>query len=250
MNIIFISYELYFKDVLDYHFKPLGLDIIHKRDPIEVINEIDTLDFDIIIYYEIDYPRHWKPLLKVLREKYPRKKGIFILISDKDFPFEEASKAIFLDINGIVTDNIWNNRVIYRLEEIIRRYLKLPDNRKYSRYPVEESDKIGFIFTHPKILILISGSVIDISADGLRFSPKLPQRIQDLEPGVKLDRCSLLLGDELYTVDCTIIQKNQSIGVQFVYFREVNAKKNPKVRSYLMDERANRKLQHAIARND
>lgn len=247
MRIIFISYESYFKDILEYHFKSLDFEVIHIKDPIEVINKIDELAFNVIIYYERDYPRHWKPLLKVLRERKQKREAIFILISDKEFSFEEAAKAIYLKTNGIITDNLYTNRVIFRIEEIIRRYIpQITDKRNSARYPVEESDRINFIFTHPDVYILISGRVLDISATGLRFQPKIPQRTEPLQKGYILKSCSLMLGRVIYTVDCSIVLNNQVLGLKFNYFKETKSHENKKIQAYLLDERMKRKLNYSM----
>jgi len=243
MRIIFISYEAYFRDILEYHFKSLGFEVFHIKDPIEIIEKIDEIQFNIIVYYERDYPRHWKPLLNVLRERKQKKEAIFILISDREFSFEEAAKAIYLKINGIITDNLYTNRVIFRIEEIIRRYIpQIADQRNSARYPVEESDKISFIFTHPDVFILISGRVLDISATGLRFQPRIPQRTEPLQNGCILKSCSLMLGKDIYTVDCSIVQNNQVLGLKFDYFKETKCNENINVQSYLLDERMKRRL--------
>lgn len=243
MKIIFISYDLYLKEIFEYHFKPLGFEIEHKKDPVQAIDEIIRNDTDAIFYYERDYPRHWKPLLKVLRNRKTKRETVFILITHKNFPFEEAAKAIYLQSNAIITDNIYNNRVIFRLEEILRRYFpNLPDNRKSSRYPVEESDKISFLFTHPDQFILITGRVLDISVEGLRFYPKAPQRTQDLKSGQVIPYCSLLLGDDLLTVNCEIVQNNQFLGLKFNYFQDTQSAENPKIRNYVFEERYVRRI--------
>ncbi|MBN2536438.1 MAG: PilZ domain-containing protein [Spirochaetales bacterium] len=243
MKIVFISYDLYLKEIFEYHFKPLGFEIEHKKDPVQAINEINRDDIDVIFYYERDYPRHWKPLLKVLRERKTKKETVFILITHKNFAFEEAAKAIYLQSNAIITDNIYNNRVIFRLEDILRRYFPdLPDSRKSSRYPVEESDRISFLFTHPDQLILITGRVLDISVEGIRFYPKATQRTQDLKPGQVIPCCSLMLGDDILTVNIEIVQNNQFLGCKFTFFQDTQSGKNPKIRSYVFEERYVRRI--------
>ena len=243
MKIVFISYDLYLKEIFEYHFKPLGFDVQHYKDPVHVIEDIDYSDVDVIIYYERDYPRHWKPLLKVLRDNKTKRETVFILITHKNFPFEEASKAVYLQSNAIITDNIYNNRVIFRLEEILRRYFPdLPDNRKSNRYPVEESDRISFLFTHPDQLILVTGRVLDISIEGMRFYPKAPQRTQNLKIGQIIPYCSLLLGNDFITVNCEVIQNNQFLGFKFNYFQDTQSAENPKIRSYVFEERYIRRI--------
>ncbi|MBN2442442.1 MAG: hypothetical protein JXJ04_13895 [Spirochaetales bacterium] len=247
MKIIFISYDLYLKEIFEFHFKPLGFEITHHKDPVQVIADLHHTDVDVIIYYERDYPRHWKPMLKVLRDSKSKREVVFILITHKNFPFEEAAKAIHLMSNAIITDNIYNNRVIFRLEEILRRYFpSLPDSRRSNRYPVEESDKISFLFTHPDQLILITGRVLDISVEGLRFYPKAPQRTQNLKQGRTIPNCSLLLGEQLIAVYCEVIQNSQFIGFRFTYFQETQSSENVNIRNYIFKERYVRKIEYHV----
>jgi hypothetical protein len=247
MKIVFISYDLYLKEIFEYHFKPLGFDIEHHKDPVQVIEEINNSDIDVIIFYERDYPRHWKPLLKVLRNSKSKREVVFILITHKNFPFEEAAKAIHLQSNAVITDNIYNNRVIFRVEEILRRYFPIvPDNRRSNRLPVEESDRISFLFTHPDHLILITGRVLDISVEGLRFYPKAPQRAQNLKKEQIIPNCSLLLGDSILTVNCEIMQNNQFIGFKFVYFQDTQSPENPRLRNYIYKDRYARKIEYHV----
>ena len=107
-------------------------------------------------------------------------------------------------------------------------------------------DNITFLFTHPESYIIISGRVSDISTEGIRFYPKMPQRTTNLEIGMRLPGCSLKLGDTIYSVDCSVIQNNQFIGLKFDYFEKTGGSENPELRTFLLEGRTQWKIRHRI----
>ncbi len=118
---------------LGYHLKPLGFTLEHFKDPMQVIDRLDEIDPQAILFHAGDFPRHWKPLLKIAREKKPREDLIFLLIAPKDFEMEDAAKAAHLGVNGILQPNFTDKQELYRLEEIIRRYRSVQDKRNFAR---------------------------------------------------------------------------------------------------------------------
>ena len=87
---------------LGYHLKPLGFTLEHYTDPVQVIERLDEIDPQAILFNAGDFPRHWKTLLQLAREKKPREDLIFLLIAPKDFEMEDAAKAAHLGVNGIL----------------------------------------------------------------------------------------------------------------------------------------------------
>ena len=118
---------------LSYHLKPLGFTLEHFTDPVRVIERLEELDPQAILFNAGDFPRHWKMLLKIAREKKPREDLIFLLIAAKDFEMEDAAKAAHLGVNGIMKPNLADKQELYRLEEIIRRYRSVQDKRNFAR---------------------------------------------------------------------------------------------------------------------
>ena len=74
-KIILVSKREEYVDVLNFHFNPMGFEIIVYQDPEPLIENIGSLDPDMIIFDDIEYPRHWKPLLKMLRESKTQEEG-------------------------------------------------------------------------------------------------------------------------------------------------------------------------------
>ena len=76
MKVLIVARSDEIKNMLAYHFQPIGFEIDQYNDPVKVINNIDELNPEMILYHIGDFPRHWKPLLKLLREKNKRRNGI------------------------------------------------------------------------------------------------------------------------------------------------------------------------------
>jgi len=205
---------------LGYHLKPLGFTLEHIPDPLRVIERLDELDPQAILVHAGDFPRLWKPLLKVVREKKPREDLIFLLIAPEDFEMEEAAKAAHLGVNGILKPNLEDKEELYRLEEIIRRYQAVQDKRNFARLVPQQPDELGFAFTHPRRLAYVSGRVREISIQGSSFLPARPSAVQDLGAGTEIRDCSLKIGNKLIAVTCKVTRNREEMGFQFLSFEE------------------------------
>src|SRR5512143_2296141 len=99
MKMILVAASRETATALGYHLKPLGFSIEHHQNPVRVIQHLDELDAQAILVHAGDFPRHWKPLVKLVREKMPREDLIFLLVAPEDFAVEEAAKAAHLGVN-------------------------------------------------------------------------------------------------------------------------------------------------------
>ena len=205
---------------LRYHLGPLGLELVLHTDPIEMVAELENLDPPITLFNVEDYPRHWKPLLQQLRAFRSRKEAVFVLLARSALAEEEAAKALHLEVNGIVTDDVMEKRGTERLVELLRRYEQLRDKRTFVRHLVTESDRVGLCFIHPRSLSIVTGEVTEISLKGLAFTPDQPERCADLAPGTDLRLCSLRAGDTIVSVDCRVMRSGRDLGIQFLTFEE------------------------------
>ena len=242
-NIYLISERNTFKSSLSFHFNPLGYNIIHYHDPTLVIKEIEKNIPEMIIFNTIDFPRHWKPLLKLIREEKSYEESIFILITNNNFTIEEAAKATYLRVNGILPENLLDKTVILQLFELLKRYKNIDENRKFIRLIPKESDKFSLLFTHPKQKTFVSGKVIDISLEGANFKPSHPSLTIDLKTDDIITNCSLRIGKDIITVNCRIVHNTNEIGLVFDNF-EKNG--HQKLFKYLM-ESSERELKSKVS---
>jgi hypothetical protein len=231
---------------LGYHLKPLGFTLEHHTDPVRVIERIEELDPQAILFNAADFPRHWKPLLRLVREKKPREDLIFLLVATEGFEMEDAAKAAHLGANGILKENLTDKQELYRLEEIIRRYQSVQDKRSFTRLVPQEPDELGMAFTHPRRLSLVMGGIREISIQGSSFLPAANSLVADLSVGSELKDCSLKIEDQIITVSCKVTRNREELGLQFLSFQEGG---HHALLKYIQS-RAERALKSATTRKD
>jgi len=220
MNLLLVSLKDEFQHVLGYHLKPLGFQVTHLTDPVQAIQKFDDLQPEVILFHAGDFPRHWKPLLRLVRDKRSKEETVFVLLIGEDFELEEAAKAAHLGVNGILHADLADKQEIYRLEELFRRYRTVRDKRNFNRLIPSETDVVGLAFTHPRRLTLVLGTLREISIQGASFLPNPACMITDLEVGQEISRASLLLGEEVVSLNCRVTRNRPELGFQFLSFEE------------------------------
>ncbi len=204
------------KETLIQHLAPRGFDFIHYSNPVKAIDNILEISPDLVIFSSVDFPRHWKPFIKVLRLFRTKEESIFILLKGKNFPVEESTKASILEVNGIVPDDFSNPQVIQQLEDVFSRYNVIDDHRLDRRYLGMITNDIEFIFNHPVTLQLISGEITDISLGGLCFKPDTPHHTQNIMEGITIENCTLRIKESFYTVAVKVVRNNVQISLSFL----------------------------------
>ncbi|MFP4562772.1 MAG: PilZ domain-containing protein [Spirochaetia bacterium] len=202
-------------EVLETHLHPRGFEFIKYMNPIKAMDNIDEAEPDIVLFSAEDFPRHWKPFINLLREEKPKEETVFILLVGEDFPFEEAAKAVHLQVNGILNEDFRDTRKMMHLEGLLSRYKMIKDNRREPRYMPFSYDEIEFIFTHPVNMKLITGVVFDISPTGINFTPDSLHLVNDLEPGDEIPHCSLRIGDEILGVTGKVVRNARNLVLEF-----------------------------------
>ncbi len=236
-NICFISEKSTYTGALQYHLSPIGFEITHYNDPDTIISNIQSNIPDMILFNAVDFPRHWKPLLKFIRDEKNNKQTIFILIAD-DLPFEEAAKAAYLKINGIIPKNLLDKESIMQLHRLLKRYTQINDKRKDIRIIPKPYDRISLLFSHPDKKYLIIGNISNISVNGVSFNLTNPP--EDLEDEDRIPSCSLQIGDEILTVNSIVIRNQSDVGLLFETFESFGF---DKLHKYLLDT-PSRQLKH------
>ncbi len=220
MRMLLVAAENRFANLLGYHLTPLGFTLDYVDDPVRAFALLDDIDPQAILMSAGDYPRHWKALLKIARERKPKEELIFILAVPADFEVEEAAKAAHLGVNGLVGENLSDKGELYRLEEIVRRYRSVKDKRNFARLVPGQQEELAFAFTHPRRLALVIGRVREISIQGASLAPGRASAVEDLVVGAEIPRCSLKVGEEIVAIDCRLTRGGADLGVQFLSFAE------------------------------
>ena len=243
MKVLIVARNDEFKKLLTYHLKPVGFEIVHYRDPVKAIDNFEELDPQMILFHSQDFPRHWKPLLKLLREKKSKEEAVFILIKDPDFQIEEAAKASHLGINGMISADLKDKKEIHHLEELFRRYRSLKDKRKFHRLVPKKLDRIQLMFTHPYSLCIITGSLAEISIQGASFNPVDPFVTSDLKRGQEIPLCSMRVGEDVISLLCRVTRNKREMGLQFKSFETGG---HHRLFNYIQS-RAERELKNAVS---
>lgn len=226
---------------LSYHLSPLAFQIQFYND---ITNVLDILkdELDLIIFDISHFPRHWKPFVRLLRDEKNKEQAIVVLIKASQMPFEEAAKAIYLGVNGIIEYDENDKHEIFRLTEIFKRYRSMKDNRHFVRVIPDPSEIYYILFTNPHTGKIVTGDVVNISIQGIMVHPLKPDMAAGLKKGDIIPRCSLQIGDHIISAECRVARPGEAIGFEFTYF---NDDAHHRLFTYLMD-RPTRKLKERI----
>lgn len=218
MKVLIIAQKKQLKDLLEQHLTPIGFEIEQITDPFEAIQRFEELQSELIIFNAAEFPRHWKPLLKLLREEKSKEESVFIILRGEDFPFEEAAKASYLGVNGIIKNDLTDKKEMRHLTELFKRYRSIKDQRKFHRLIPLESDRLQLLFTNPQTMAIATGKLAEISIQGASFLPTSPAMIKGLKRGEELALCSLRIGRDIISLNCRVTRSKNELGLQFKSF--------------------------------
>lgn len=195
MKTLLISDDLTVHDKLKTFFKGYNEEIIHYNNALKAIDNINEINPQIMLFNGVDFPRHWKVALKFFREKRDYRSGIFVLLIDAHFSQEEAMKASWLGVNGlIVIDEIEENRH-KKLYDLLTRYYHMPDR------PTEVPSPGDLMFRNPLSNRLCMGELKYTSQTEARFMPREASQVLNLQNGDIIQGASLKQNDRISTVN-------------------------------------------------
>jgi len=244
MKSIFFSLNQELIRHLNYHLLPLHSNLEVRQeinDPFYIINE----GYELILFDLRDFPRHWKPFVKLLREEKNKEQVVVILISPHSLDFEEAAKAIYLGVNGIIEYDDQEVADIFRLIEIIKRYRSLKDKRNFVRLIPDASETFYMLFTNPFNKRLATGKIINISIQGLMLKPLQEEMKEGLKAGDLIPSCFLQVGENIITMDCKLVRLDTHLGFEFNSYDD---QAHHQLFAYLL-ERPERKLKQQLSGN-
>ena len=193
---------------LGRYLAPYGVSVIHYLHPLKALDNLEETKPSIVLYDLQDFPRHWKILVKYLREEHAKDEVIFLLVSNGAPPLEEANKALFLGVNGILQYHGDPEALARNIREVFLRYgsFEVETERKSGRSPTEAP--LAFLFRHPRRKHLVTGLLIKYDGQKATFKPDFPHEIADLDEGEALSGGSLRVADSLMTLDATVTKNN------------------------------------------
>ena len=234
------------RDKLVNHLTPLGFDFMHYTNPLKAMDNLEEIQPEVVFFSAVDFIRHWKPFLVLLRETSMSDSPLFFILRCESFDFEEAAKASHLKVTGILDELLEDPEEMDNLFAVLNKNDLFFDHRLTRRYTPRAFDSLDFIFTHPKSLKIISGTLIDLSPNGLSFKPDNPQLTGDLETEDKVQYCSLSIGDEIISISVVVVRNNINLALRFDSFSEPD---KTKVINYIqksIDRSLKRKTEHPV----
>ena len=205
-------------DLISLYVKPLGFELIRYNSIQKAMDNLDEIDPSAVVISARDFPRQWKTMVQFMRSERPKDVCPIIILKGEIFPTEEASKASFLGVSGIVTESLNKSEEINRLQGILSRYMPVDEKRQAHRFYIQSWQRVGFLFTHPLDNILITGEVKNISSGGLSFQPDDPSLLCDVTLNMELRECSLRAGYSILSPICRLSRVGEPISMQFISF--------------------------------
>ena len=153
-------------DIARFYLRPLGFETIRYRNPVKAIDNLEEIDPDAIIMSARDFPRHWKVLVQAVRAERDKDQCVIVLLKGEGFPLEEAAKASYIGVNGVVKDDLDDRREQGRFQQLLKRYMVVDDERAADRIMPSAWDRLDFMFSHPSSLAPIAGQARGHLADG------------------------------------------------------------------------------------
>ncbi|MDR0455194.1 MAG: PilZ domain-containing protein [Treponema sp.] len=207
------NYDAIFRSIAPLDFEP-----IRYRHVLKAMDNIDEIDPAAIIISARDFPRHWKILVQFVRSERSKETCPIIILRGGSFSAEETSKALFLGVNGIISDTPENQDDIDRLHDILGRSLSAQGEHKSRHLFVEPWHRIGLLIANLSGKSIVIADVKTISAEGLSFSPASPLSAKAVAINKELRECSLRTGDAILAPVCRISDAGKTISLEFVSF--------------------------------
>ncbi|MBN1519976.1 MAG: PilZ domain-containing protein [Spirochaetales bacterium] len=198
-----------------FYLRPLGLDSIRYRDPLKALDNLEEIDPDAVVMSARDFPRHWKSIVVNVRTVRPKTECAIILLKGEFFPFEEAAKAAYLGVNGVVREDFSDRAELSRFQQILKRYVEVDEARVSDRHQPSEWDRLDFAFSHPLSLAPIAGRIETISTTGLSFIADYPALVADLETGAAIEDGSLRVDADILPCPCRLVRNGAVMAFKF-----------------------------------
>jgi len=205
-------------NLISLYVRPLGFELIRYRHVLKAMDNIDEVDPQAIIISARDFPRHWKTMVQFVRSERSKDACPIIILKGENFSVEEASKASFLGVSGMVPETLGNSDEISRLQGILGRYTPLDEKRHTRRFYAEFEASFGFVFARPGDNVLATGKLKNISPGGLSFMPDNSSLLKDISLNTELEECSLRAGDSIYSPVCRLIRTGRIVSMEFISF--------------------------------
>jgi hypothetical protein len=204
------------------NIEPLGFDLIRYRQVLKAMDNIEEIAPSTIIISARDFPRHWKTLVQFVRYNHPKLECPIIILKGPNFSLEDASKAFFLGVSGIVSEDLTRPSEVDQLQRLLSRYIQLEEKRSANRFHIEDPGKAGIAAINPVDRSMITGAVKTISASGISFQPEELLSLDSLTENMELSECSLRVGEDFITPICRVVRTSPDMSLEFMFLPDVD----------------------------
>jgi hypothetical protein len=209
-------------NLIAQNIEPLGFDLIRYQHVLKAMDNIEEIAPSAIIISVQDFPRHWKALVQFVRYSHPKVECPIILLKGPNFPLEEASKAFFLGVSGIVSENLTRPSEMDQLQRLLSRYVQLEEKRSANRFHLEADGQVGICVVNPVTRSMITGPVKTISASGISLQPEAALALDSLKENMELSECSLRIGEDFITPICRVVRTAPDMSMEFIFLPDVD----------------------------
>jgi hypothetical protein len=204
------------------NIEPLGFELIRYQYVLKAMDNIDEIAPSSIIISARDFPRHWKTFVQFVRYSRDKVECPIIILKGPNFSLEDASKAFYLGVSGIVSEDLTRPSEVDQLQRLLSRYLQLEEKRSAQRFHIGDAGKAGLAAINPITRSMITGKIMTLSASGLSFQPEDTCNLNGLEVNIELSECSLRIGDDFITPICRVARTKPDMSMEFIFLPEVD----------------------------
>ncbi|MFP3043178.1 PilZ domain-containing protein [Treponema primitia] len=209
-------------NLISQNIKPLGFDLIRYQYVLKAMDNIEEIEPSTIIISAKDFPRHWKVLVQFVRYAHSKAECPIIILKGPNFTMEEASKAFYMGVSGIVSEDLTKPSEVDQLQRLLSRYLQLEEKRRNNRYHIDDPKEMGICVVNPVNKGLIPGEVKTISSTGISFLPESTANLDTLEENMELAECSLRIGEDFITPICRVVRTSPDMSLEFIFLPDVD----------------------------
>jgi hypothetical protein len=204
------------------NIEPLGFDLIRYQHVLKAMDNIEEIAPSTIIISAQDFPRHWKALVQFVRYNHPKVECPIIILKGPNFSLDDASKAFFLGVSGIVSEDLTRPSEMDQLQRLLSRYVQLEEKRSANRFHLEDDGQVGVCVVNPVDRSMITGPVKTISVSGISLQPEATLALDSLKENMELSECSLRIGEDFITPICRVVRTKPDMSMEFIFLPEVD----------------------------
>ena len=220
MIIMIVAEDPALKSRFNSFFGNLGYSVVQYAHPLKAIDNIGEIEPDVLICSSSDYPRHWKLIVKQIRDNRSRDASVVILTVPPGYDSEEADKAAFLGVNLLYPERLETVEDFRELDARISRYKTPPERSQVFTWIPGDDERVSMIFRHPSDFRMISGRLTELTPAGGVFRPDDPGDIMGLQTGDIIEGGSLRAGESLLSLKARIVRNSGTLSLAFIEFDE------------------------------